>query len=109
MARTHGSNKYYKQALSSAAKLFKIEVLVDSAILDAVNTMIDISRDVGAPVAIRLGACKYIIEAHQKICKEHGKEIKSENYAELSTSYKPVKEVVEEEEDNVISLEFKEG
>jgi len=107
MARLTGSNKYYMQAIKTAMHLYDVEVKIDGALLGAIDTLINLSSDSSVAAATRMAAAKFIIETHSKIAKNHGKNIKPDDFTELSTSYKNTGESKvepDEDSDNIISM-----
>ena len=104
IARPAGSGAGYQQAKLTCAKSLTVEGMVTDNVILAVEKMASILQDTGAPVAIQLSAAKYFIEAHAKYVKAHGPNPVPANFV----VDKEV-QVTESEEDNVISLEFKDG
>lgn len=108
MARKFGSNKYWQQAKKTVEHLYDVEVKIDSALLGAIDTIIEISNDPQISAATRLAATKLIIETHQKIAKGHGKQPMPKDFTTLSTTYKDTGEPEEVvEDDKVIEMKFK--
>lgn len=100
MARTKGTSKAYIQAKRTIEHVLDAEKLIDDEYLNALQIMIDIMNDTSAPATVRMSASKFIVDAHDKIAKLHGRNPKPQDYI--------VGEEVEVEagEDNVISMKF---
>jgi len=100
MSRTRGTSKEYIQAKKTMGHVFDAEKMIDDSYLDALQIMIDVMNDPDTPVTIKVSASKFIIEAHGKIAKLHGRNPVPQDYI--------VGEEVEVEagEDNVISMKF---
>ena len=101
MARVAGTTKEYIQAKKTVGHVFDAEKLIDGSYLNALQIMIDLMNDNDTPATVRISVSKYIIDAHNKLAKEHGKNPQPKDFITDT-----VVEVVDEENDNVLSMKF---
>lgn len=101
MARLAGSGKEYQLAKRTIENIFKGMDLINDNYPAAIQKMIDIMNNPKSPLALVMGASKFIIENQHKIAKEYGKNPKPADFV----VDKEVK-IIESGDDNLIEMEF---
>jgi peptide methionine sulfoxide reductase MsrA len=102
LSKQTGSGKQYQLAKKTVGKMFDVEKMVEENVLSAVETMADILQNSKSPIAIKLSAAKFFIEAHAKFAKFHGKNPQPKDFCVDKT----VTTTADEDDDKVINLKF---